>query len=67
VSKFSQILSDIRAIQDLLGHSEIKTVGIYTNVSLKFLKEQHAKTHPSAMTGLLAPAAPPVVPDRQGS
>jgi integrase/recombinase XerD len=50
--------ADIRAIQDLLGHSEIKTVGIYTNVSLKFLKEQHAKTHPSAMV-FLPPPPPP--------
>ncbi len=50
--------ADIRAIQDLLGHSEIKTVGIYTNVSLKFLKEQHAKTHPSAMVFLPPPPLP---------
>lgn len=41
--------ADIRAIQDFLGHSDLKTTGIYTNVSLKFLKDQHAKTHPSAM------------------
>jgi len=40
--------ADIRAIQDFLGHSDLKTTGIYTNVSLKFLKEQHTKTHPSA-------------------
>ena len=40
--------ADIRAIQDFLGHSDLKTTGIYTNVSLKYLKEQHAKTHPSA-------------------
>jgi len=40
--------ADIRAIQDLLGHSDLKTTGIYTNVSLKFLKEQHTRTHPSA-------------------
>ena len=56
--------ADIRAIQDLLGHSEIKTVGIYTNVSLKFLKEQHAKTHPSALAGasLTLGALPPGTP-----
>ena len=41
--------ADIRAIQDFLGHSDLKTTGIYTNVSFKFLQEQHAKTHPSAM------------------
>ena len=41
--------ADIRVIQDFLGHSEIKTTGIYTNVSFKFLKEQHTRCHPSAM------------------
>ena len=43
--------ADIRAIQDFLGHSEIKTTGIYTNVSFKFLHDQHAKTHPSVFLG----------------
>lgn len=47
--------ADIRAIQDYLGHSDLKTTGIYTNVSLKYLKEQHAKSHPSAMP----PPSPP--------
>ena len=50
--------ADIRAIQDFLGHSDLKTTGIYTNVSLKFLKEQHAKTHPSAFASGDAQAAP---------
>jgi integrase/recombinase XerD len=49
--------ADIRAIQDFLGHADLKTTGIYTNVSFKFLKEQHAKTHPSAMA-----AAPQAMP-----
>ncbi len=48
--------ADIRAIQDFLGHSDIKTTGIYTNVSFKFLQEQHRKCHPSAMgPGTAAP------------
>jgi integrase/recombinase XerD len=50
--------ADIRAIQDFLGHSDLKTTGIYTNVSLKFLKEQHAKTHPSSFASGDAQAAP---------
>jgi len=50
--------ADIRAIQDFLGHSEIKTTGIYTNVSFKFLKEQHRKCHPSAMDGAAGMQAP---------
>jgi integrase/recombinase XerD len=53
--------ADIRAIQDFLGHTEIKTTGIYTNVSFKFLKEQHRKCHPSAMAADAA-ALPPVMP-----
>ena len=35
--------------QDFLGHADLQTTGIYLIVSSKFLKEQHAKTHPSAM------------------
>ncbi len=55
--------ADIRAIQDLLGHSDLKTTGIYTNVSLKFLKEQHAKTHPSSFhLGGGAVSLPPTSP-----
>ena len=50
--------ADIRAIQDFLGHSEIKTTGIYTNVSFKFLHDQHAKTHPSVFLGGDASDAP---------
>lgn len=53
--------ADIRAIQDFLGHSDLKTTGIYTNVSLKFLKDQHAKTHPSAFDPVPVLAAPAVL------
>ena len=40
--------ADPRAIQDFLGHVNIQTTGIYTNVSFKFLKDQHRATHPSS-------------------
>jgi integrase/recombinase XerD len=40
--------ADPRAIQDFLGHADLKTTGIYTNVSFKFLKDQHRATHPSS-------------------
>lgn len=52
--------ADVRAIQDFLGHADLKTTGIYTNVSLQFLKDQHTKAHPSARSGSagMPPAAP---------
>ena len=40
--------ADMRAIQDFLGHASVETTGLYTNVSVQFLKEQHTKTHPSS-------------------
>ena len=39
--------ADIRFIQEILGHADIKTTQIYTNVSIKKLKEVHARTHPA--------------------
>lgn len=50
--------ADKRVIQDFLGHSEIKTTGIYTNVSYSFVKEQHRKCHPSAMEAGAGAASP---------
>ena len=40
--------ADIRFIQEMLGHSDISTTEIYTQVSVKKLKEIHTKTHPAA-------------------
>jgi integrase/recombinase XerD len=40
--------ADIRFIQQMLGHAELSTTQIYTQVSIRMLKEIHAKTHPSA-------------------
>ncbi|MCC6810672.1 MAG: site-specific tyrosine recombinase XerC [Deltaproteobacteria bacterium] len=42
--------ADIRFIQALLGHSRIETTQIYTEVSIKKLKEIHSATHPARMT-----------------
>jgi integrase/recombinase XerD len=39
---------DIRYIQAMLGHAELSTTQIYTQVSIRKLKEIHAATHPSA-------------------
>jgi integrase/recombinase XerD len=40
--------ADIRFIQQLLGHAELSTTEIYTQVSIRKLKEIHNATHPGA-------------------
>ena len=40
--------ADIRFIQQILGHADLSTTQIYTQVSIRKLKEIHTKTHPSA-------------------
>jgi integrase/recombinase XerD len=40
--------ADIRFIQAMLGHAEISTTQIYTQVSVKKLREVHSQTHPAA-------------------
>ncbi len=39
---------DLRIVQDLLGHEDISTTQIYTNLSNKYIKETYNKTHPLA-------------------
>ncbi len=41
--------ADIRFIQAMLGHSQLSTTEIYTQVSIKKLKEIHTLTHPARM------------------
>jgi integrase/recombinase XerD len=40
--------ADIRYIQQILGHASLDTTQIYTQVSIKKLKEVHTNTHPAA-------------------
>jgi integrase/recombinase XerD len=40
--------ADIRFIQQLLGHANLDTTAIYTEVSIKQLQEVHARCHPAA-------------------
>jgi len=38
--------ADIRFIQAMLGHADLSTTQIYTQVSIEKLKQIHAATHP---------------------
>jgi hypothetical protein len=42
--------ADIRFIQQLLGHAELSTTQIYTQVSIRALKEVHTRTHPARLS-----------------
>ncbi|GMO54263.1 MAG: tyrosine recombinase XerC [Termitinemataceae bacterium] len=39
---------DIRIVQELLGHANISTTGVYTHTNLQRLKEVYRKAHPHA-------------------
>jgi integrase/recombinase XerD len=54
--------ADIRYIQAMLGHSELSTTQIYTQVSIGKLKAIHHATHPARLERLRADAAS-VTPD----
>ena len=41
--------ADIRYIQEMLGHVKVDTTQIYTQVSIRRLKEVHALTHPARL------------------
>jgi integrase/recombinase XerD len=40
--------ADIRHIQAILGHEDIKTTQIYTHVAVRALQQVYAATHPAA-------------------
>jgi len=40
--------ANLRIVQTLLGHTSINTTQIYTNIDLRFIKENHSMFHPRA-------------------
>ena len=54
--------ADIRYIQAILGHAELSTTQVYTQVSIRQLKAIHTATHPARLPGRrpVAPDAPAV-------
>jgi integrase/recombinase XerD len=40
--------ADIRFIQAMLGHADLSTTQIYTQVAIRQLQQVHARTHPGA-------------------
>src|SRR5690606_25156009 len=48
--------ADIRYIQAMLGHAELSTTQIYTQVSIRKLKEIHTATHPGKLRTVRTPA-----------
>ncbi len=51
--------ADIRFIQAMLGHAELSTTQIYTQVSIRKLKEIHSLTHPARLEKPITPTPTP--------
>jgi integrase/recombinase XerD len=56
--------ADIRHIQAMLGHEDIKTTQIYTQVAIRALQQIHAATHPAQLNA--APQAARSAAEREG-
>jgi integrase/recombinase XerD len=41
--------ADIRFIQEMLGHADLQSTQVYTQVSIRQLKQVHTATHPGAV------------------
>ena len=54
--------ADVRFIQAMLGHAKLETTQIYTQVSIRKLKEVHAATHPARLTRRAEQASEPAAP-----
>lgn len=61
--------ADIRHIQAMLGHADISSTQIYTQVAIRQLQQVHAATHPGAMRrvrgdGANTPGGAPMLADK---
>jgi integrase/recombinase XerD len=54
--------ADIRYIQAILGHNDLDTTAIYTQVSIHKLKAVHANTHPARLHRLTRSGEEPPIP-----
>jgi integrase/recombinase XerD len=57
--------ADIRHIQAILGHEDIRTTQIYTQVAIRALQQIHAATHP-AETHIEPTSAAKIAAEREG-
>lgn len=57
--------ADLRWIQAMLGHADISSTQIYTQVSIRALQAVHASTHPAEQSDSVEPDVIPEPPDSQ--
>ena len=58
--------TDVRFIQAMLGHAKLETTQIYTQVSIRKLKEIHEATHPAKLERREKPTDEPKKPSTDG-
>lgn len=61
-SHILQSSSDLRAVQELLGHASISTTQVYTRLDFQHLAKTYASAHPRA--NFKTPSAKPAQPEK---